>query len=372
MPFPSWSRRRWIAVGAVVAAIGGLGALLLGGLGRDPWPVRVVISPPQGSRPQGFTADGRSYLTSNGNGLSSWDAATGQARKAPANLAVYRKSYASDGRSFVGMTGADFAASEVVWVDEASGAIKARFPVQARQVLQPTLEDGGRSIRAFLGDKNFLLEIATWDLATGAEARRSIAGPGGRGLPRNMPPVGSPDGRIWLYFDATGGGVRLWDVAADRPVGGLLRPHSDRLVMMPAAVFTPDDRTLILGQADGQAEFWDVATSRQLKVIRVHRDGCFFENMAIAPDGRTLASFGKDPRLWSSLLLVRAVCAHVFFGSSRGVVYETVLTDLATGRTLARSPGSIQPEFSPDGRTIATGEPDGTFAIRDAPRPSGR
>ncbi len=377
------SGRKWVVVGAALGLIGALGAIL-GWTSRDPWPIRVVIGSPRDGdsrtqrlvpqRPQGFTPDGRSFLTSNLLELKSWDAATGKPQKVSSDLVVWRKSYASDGKSFVGMTGSDFAESEVVWVDAGSGAIKAKFPVKSRQVLGPRLINEGRSIRAILGDRNQFKEVVTWDLASGAEARRPILGPGGQGISRNMPPICSPDGRIYPYFDPVGGGVRLWDVEADRPVGGLLQPHASGLDPTPGVVFTPDGRTLILGQSDGKAELWDVAGSRLIKVVKVHSNGFRFrfDEMEVSPNGRTLASAGQHSGPSLSLLWLRAFVSQLLFGSGRLMTVEVVVTDLASGQTLTRSPGSTEPLFSPDGRTIVTREWDGTFSVRDAPRPASR
>ena len=48
---------------------------------------------------------------------------------------------------------------------------------------------------------------------------------------------------------------------------------------------------------------------------------------------------------------------------------DVVLSDLASGRTLRRATGSMSAMFAPDGRTIVTFEPDGSFAIRAVPDP---
>ncbi len=363
------SIRMRVMAGIALAAVAGL--MTLATLTeRDLWPVRVVITPLGDARSQGFTADSRSYLTSTGTTLTSWDAVTGQAQSIPSDLVVYRKSYASDGQSFVGMIGADFAASEVVWVDATSGAIRARFPIQGLQILHPTLEDVGRTIRAWLGDRLHLKAAVTWDVASGVETRRAIIGPEAAGLPRNMRPVCTPDGRVWPYFDPAAPGVRLWDVEAGQAVGGLLRSPTSQPGVAPDALFTPDGRTLILGGTDGRVELWDVAQGRLLQTILVHPDRLAFVDLAITPNGRTLASAGRVDRPLSIALGGRIIAARLLRGSARLATHEVAVVDLLSGRTLARSAGSIKPEFAPDGRSIATQEPDGTFAIRAVPRSS--
>ena len=373
---PGWLRQSRVrGIGLIIGLLVGLGGVV--GLvtfatlsARDPWPVRVVIAPLGDARSQGFTADSRSYLTSTGTVLSSWDAVTGQAQSIPADLVVDRRSYASDGQSFVGVSGADFAASEVVWVEATFGAIRARYPIQGLQILHPTLEEGGRTIHAWIGDRRHLKAAVTWDVASGVETRRAILGPEAAGLPRNMPPVRTPDGRVWPYFDPTAPGVRLWDVEAGQSVGSLLRSPTSEPGVAPHALFTPDGRTLILGGTDGRIELWDVAQGRLLRSILVHPDRLAFVDLAIAPNGRTLASAGRVDRPLSIALGGRIIAARVLRGSARVATHEVALVDLLSGRTLARSAGSIKPEFAPDGRSIATQEPDGTFAIRAVPHSS--
>ena len=232
---------------------------------------------------------------------------------------------------------------------------------------------GGRSGR-ILGDRSQFKEVVTWNLASKAEVRRPILGPEGQGVVRNMPPVCSPDGRTYPYFDPVANGVRLWDVEADCPVGGLLRPHASGLDPTPSVGFSPDGRTIILGQSDGRAEVWDVAGSRLIKVVKVHPDGFHFrfDEMVVSPNGRILASAGQFSNSGLNILWLRALFSQLLFGSGRLVTVEVVVTDLTSGQTLARSPGSTEPQFSPDGRLIVTREWDGTFSVRDVPRPVGR
>ena len=86
------SRRRWVVIGVALGVVGVLGTIL-GWSGRDPWPVRVVIGMPGAGdgraralaweRPQGFTPDGRSYLTSLGAGTQILGRGDREASKSP-------------------------------------------------------------------------------------------------------------------------------------------------------------------------------------------------------------------------------------------------------------------------------------------------
>ena len=355
----------------VIAAVVGLPLAL--GLGlvwsrRDPWSPRVVITAPAQSRPNGFRPDGRTFQTSSPAGTAAWDVATGQAVPAWPGPAIIRQATSADGRSFVGVVANEQSTdAEVVWGDAASGAIRGRFSVPDRYVVHPRFLDQDRAIRAVLLDTTRVREVATWDRASGTETRRPITGPGSLGLARTVPVAHSPDGRIWAYFDVKRIGVQLWDAEADQPLGGLLRTPTTRLTPWSTAGFTPDSQTLLLTQDDGRVEFWDVANSRLIRTVKIHSNGFYGSEIALAPDGRTLASAANNPQNTSPVVLAWVALYWIAPGWVMQATREVVILDVATGRPLARSRGSNQPQFSPDGRTIVTHEWDDTFSIRSTP-----
>ncbi len=369
MRLGKWSGRKWVVVGVVVGVVSVLGMASYTWSRCNSWPARAVISLPGDCWPQGFTLDGRSYQTSGPSGVLTWDVATGRPQGTPSRMVIWRRSPASDRQSFVGVTEDAFAESELVWIDADSRTIKARFPVKSREILEPRLVDEGRSIRAILLDRTQVKEVATWDLASGAESRRPILGPGNLGFARTTPVAYSPDGRLWAYADLNRNGIQLWDAEADRPSGNLLRSPTTRLAPWSGAAFSPDGKTLIVSQQDGRAEFWDLADSRPMRTIQVHPKGFISNDIQFSPDGRTMASTGLDSGSTSWVAQVLARLRNLLPGWSDRPGQEVVILDLATGQTLARSPGSIHPQFSPDGRTIVTHEWDETFSVRDAPQP---
>jgi WD40 repeat protein len=125
-----------------------------------------------------------------------------------------------------------------------------------------------------------------------------------------------------------GPAVRLWDVIGKRRAASLLDPG---LTGLPAALtFSPDGKTLAVGNRDRQVVLWDLATSTR-RVLPGHTEAV--TALAFSRDGKTLASGGSDHtvRLW-----------HV-----------------ATGQDLAVLEGHHGPvyalAFSPDGHTLASG-----------------
>ena len=124
----------------------------------------------------------------------------------------------------------------------------------------------------------------------------------------------------------------------------------------PAAVlrlaFTPDRRTLVTSHDDGQLLVWDVARGELREQLRGH-DRAHVWGLQISADGRTLYSAGDDER--------------------------ALVWDLAGDRRLIRpfdagppflvDPGDRSPRgiaVSPDGRTVAVTQTDGSVDLIDA------
>lgn len=366
--------RGWRAWAPLVVGLSLVGVIGLGVAWswRDPWPARVVIRPSRQNWPGGFAANGRSYRTSGAGGVARWDVATGREVGLDPLPTVWGQAPADDGRTLAGLVLAgDPATLAVAWVDAASGAIRARFPIPPGYdyAQRPRLVAGGRAIRATLVRRDRGRAVATWDLATGAETRREVGGPATPTGWRVEPIAVAPDGQIWAYPDPAHGGIVLWDPETDRPRGPYLAADAGMVGDPARAAFGPDGRTLAVGEAGGRVGLWDVANGRQLWSAPAYPAGHMACEFEFSPDGRLLATVGLDLGLgwrgWARDQFNRRAPAAWSLPDGRGVV----VLDVATGAVIARSPGSIHPQFSPDGRTVATHEADGTFSLRDLPRP---
>ncbi len=150
----------------------------------------------------------------------------------------------------------------------------------------------------------------------------------------------TPDSRT-LASGSQDGIVRLWDAATGRPLGQL---DAGTGSYVRALAYSRDGRTLAaayhLGAQDQSALLlWDVASGRVRETLRGHTR--LIEWVALAPDGRTLASGGWDRtvRLW----------------------------DMSSGRSKSVLNGHLDViydgSFSPDGRTLATASWDGTVRL---------
>jgi WD40 repeat protein len=150
----------------------------------------------------------------------------------------------------------------------------------------------------------------------------------------------SPDDRIVAGSEQVGAKIWLWD-ARD---GHLLRPalsgHTGRIV---ALGFTPDSRTLVSCDWEGQLGIWDVKSGDNLAFLRGHNNA--FNWAVLSPDGGTIATGGDDSvvRLWN---VARRQEIAVLQGHADNV------------NSLA---------FSPDGQWLASASDDGTIRLWRAP-----
>src|SRR5262249_55029868 len=101
--------------------------------------------------------------------------------------------------------------------------------------------------------------------------------------------------------------------------------------------FAPDGKTLATGGRDGLVKLWDVASGRHLRTLELQYTQV--EALAWSRDGRTVASAGRG-----------------------GVIR---LLDAATGKDLCRQPGHVagvlRVALSPDGKTAVTAGWDRTI-----------
>ena len=131
----------------------------------------------------------------------------------------------------------------------------------------------------------------------------------------------SPDGRTLAVGDENGN-VTLWNTSTRRRAGAL----AEGSIVLSVA-FSPDGRTLAVGDQNGNVTLWNTSTRRRAGALA---EGGIVNSVAFNPDGRTLA-----------------------VGDQNGNV---TLWDAATRRrsaTLAEGGTDVIAGFSPDGRTLA-------------------
>jgi WD40 repeat protein len=198
---------------------------------------------------------------------------------------------------------------------------------------------------AFRPDSSGLVGIGrrgyarAWDLATGRSLETLPGLPEDVGV-RDMAwmapkgnadciAVGFEDGsvRIWVQ------GERGWSL---RPLGGRHQQAVHRL-----AAHAQSGRLLSVGD-DGRILSWDVATGRSAVLAALGRP---LWDVAISPDGESYSVTGEGRRVWLGR-----------FGAGAPPVLGEIN---GTGMALA---------FSPDGRTLASGEASGSIILWDVDR----
>jgi hypothetical protein len=168
--------------------------------------------------------------------------------------------------------------------------------------------------------------IRVWDVASGKEVH-TFSGPTSFTCAVRF----SPDGKTLAaagYETGSGNPIYLYDVTTGKelprlpghPTGGIRR-----------MVFTPDGKQLISGGFDGALRIWDMTAGKQTTVIQAESGTVY--SIALAPDGKTLATAGRDGlRLW----------------------------DLTSGKDLPRDEmnryNCVSVAFSPDGKLLACGD----------------
>ena len=150
----------------------------------------------------------------------------------------------------------------------------------------------------------------------------------------------SPDGRTMLA-GGRDGSVRFVDLPTGQTT--VASGRHDRAV--ERAIFSPNGRQAITAGEDGRVIVWDVEHAAAVETLAGH--AAKITGLAISSDGSTLYSSSLDSKV--------------------------LIWDLAGDRRLGR-PFKVGPDagdllrssLSPDGRTLAVGEPDGRVTLLDA------
>jgi len=186
--------------------------------------------------------------------------------------------------------------------------------------------------------------ITLWDVETGQPFGQPLTG-----HTDSIHSVAfSPDGKT-LASGSADSTIIVWDVETGQPIGQPLTGHTDSI---HSVAFSPDGKTLASGSEDNTIILWDVfnalygiVDSRQ-QIIRQSFIGhtSSVNSVAFSPDGKTLASLGLwDPTIFLWNVETRQPLGQPFSGNA------SFISSIA---------------FSPDGKTLASGS-DNTIILWD-------
>ncbi len=266
---------------------------------------------------------------------------------------------------------------------------KTRAERMARDAIAGELTVRAETMSKDYPDQSSLLALAAWKMSSTAKAQGLIRSAWGdyshqhvlRGHEDGVESAQfAPDGKtvVTASRDKT---ARLWDVASGKELH-VLR-HEDEV---RSAQFAPDGKTVVTASSyDGTARLWDVASGKELHVLR--HDG-YVTSARFAPNGKTVvtASWGfsgsnTTARLWDTasgkeLHVLRhegPVASAQFAPDGKQVVTASLdktarLWDVASGKELhvLRHEDEVRSaQFAPDGKTVVTASSDGTARLWD-------
>jgi WD40 repeat protein/serine/threonine protein kinase len=223
--------------------------------------------------------------------------------------------------------------------------------------------------------------VELWDVGAG-RVFATLHGYNGKTATKNL--AFSPDGKL-LAWGALDKSVKIWDVENKRH-RTTFQGHNDAVTIV---AFSPDGKTLASAANFGEVKIWDLTTGQRRFSMDVDRFSVFC--FAFSPDGKLLASGGSFGRLrlwevstgrehtsWPERTTTVFCVAfspdgkRLAWGTQGGTVR---LRDLATGqmRAFGHAGAVWSVAFSPDSKFLVSAGEDRTIKISDAvagPTPS--
>ena len=334
-----------------------------------------------------FSPDGHILATGGEeNAARLWDAATGQTREE-----LYVGSHAH-GLTFSpdGRTVAIWAMQRIVLCNVYSGEKTAVITEPKDIVWSFAFSPDSHSVAT---SSLYDLSAHLWEAETGG-LRATFDHPKPYRYASGVDKVAfSPDGKTLVTTSSEI--VYLWDVATAKVRMKLIDPdvrrysetwrtlkgfsHGDTIYDL---AISPDGRTIATASRDGTAKLWDLATGVLRAKLQGHDRGVI--RLTFSPDGTTLATGSNDrtARLWDVATgQLKATLEHkgtvwsLSFSADSALIATASDNEkwanvwrVATGELLAELPEARAPVvFSPIGRTLATASRGNDVLLWDVP-----
>lgn len=227
-----------------------------------------------------FSPDGRTVLTGSGDGtVRLWDLVTGdELRRFSAGFAVKFVLFSPNGRSISAGGGAALALK--TW-DTGTGRETHQLKIINANTAGAISPDGQSILLGGAGSIGVLL-----DSSTGFKRREFVTH---GGYPINAVSF-SPDGHFALIASSS---TELWDVATGRKLRTLTEPT----LLTRLAVFSPNGHIILT--VNRNARLWDAVTGRELQ--QLPGDMSRVMSVTFSPDGKMLLIGNGDgtARLWN-------------------------------------------------------------------------
>jgi WD40 repeat protein len=223
-------------------------------------------------------------------------------------------------------------------------------------------------------------EVTVWNLDTGAEIAH-LNGLTGTGSLNAM--AFSPDSKQFATANEDYK-VRLWTMP-ERESGEQNRKLSPRLELfghlgaIRSIAFDPDGDFLLTGSDDDTARVWEVATGKQVAVLRGHTSSV--RNAVFSPNGQFMITTSDDQtaRIWTAAMgqplthvpeiFARVEGAQFSSAADRVLIRDTKnVVHIWNADSNAAAPGDLAGRvaaISPDGKSVVTASSEGAAVIYD-------